>query len=605
MDTIVRQPLDREGQVQTEPAILDLPQISPTEEQSAPITVQVEPPQFSPAQVIIHGHFYQPPRENPFTGEVPREMGAEPYANFNEKITAECYRPNALIGNFEVVSFNLGPTLAAWIERHDPDTYDRIIASDRVNYDRLGFGNAIAQNYNHVILPLAKPEDARLQIEWGIMDFERRFGHRPEGMWLAETGASAWVLDLMAQAGLKFVILAPWQADASSVETINPADRAIMQSRLRQQIIDNWRATALQRLSSLSSSPEEAAVRLAEVVEHISHSLPSIPDRLPEPYEVTEPYLVELSEGRSIVAFFYNGKLSGDVSFNQDATADADRFAREWLRPELSREKLEKGQAQLLMIATDGELYGHHQAYRDHFLRHLARTSVPAAGMQMTFPSRYLREFPPRRRIRIHDNSSWSCFHGVARWSSGCYCTPGDSAWKGTLRQACDLLACEVDRLFDLHAGRLFKDPALALRDFLFTWQGLVPETEFLASHLRRARSDRDLALRLLRAQMYKHQMYTSCAWFFEDLDRIEPKNALAAAAIIFWLVGRRLRKGLRQDFEQLLARASSQRTGFNGSQLYRRGLRWAGRNGHLRRAPARRPVLGGTVDSQGREAVA
>ena len=195
-----------------------------------------------PVQVCIHGHFYQPPRENPFTGSVPREMGAEPYANFNEKINAECYRPNAFAGNFERISFNFGPTLADWLEQADPATHARIVQSDRLNYERYGYGNALAQNYNHVILPLAKPADARLQIEWGIADFERRFGHRPEGMWLAETGASRWVLDLMAQAGLKFVILAPWQADANSIETLDPTDRARQQSRLRQGVIDGWRA---------------------------------------------------------------------------------------------------------------------------------------------------------------------------------------------------------------------------------------------------------------------------------------------------------------------------------------------------------------------------
>src|SRR5689334_9112940 len=163
----------------------------------------------SPVQVCIHGHFYQPPRENPFTGLVPREIGAEPYTNFNEKINAECYQPNAALGNFERISFNLGPTLAAWLEKYDPETYNRIIASDRANYERLGYGNAIAQAYNHAILPLSRPHDARVQIEWGIADFERRFGHRPEGMWLAETACSTAVLEMMADAGIKFTILAP------------------------------------------------------------------------------------------------------------------------------------------------------------------------------------------------------------------------------------------------------------------------------------------------------------------------------------------------------------------------------------------------------------
>jgi alpha-amylase/alpha-mannosidase (GH57 family) len=552
--------------------------------EKAPV-VEEDATAYHPAQVCIHGHFYQPPRENPFTGQVPHELGAEPYANFNEKINAECYRPNALAGNFERISFNLGPTLATWIEQNDPQTHARIVASDRLNYERYGFGNALAQNYNHVILPLAKPEDARMQIEWGIMDFERRFGHRPEGMWLAESGASTWVLDLMAQAGIKFVILAPWQANAATVETINPAQRAIVQSRLRQQIIDKWRAESLQHLDRLREAGADPA-EIAGLVQQISTSLPHMPERVPEPYNVSEPYLVELFEGRSIVAFFYNGKLSGDVSFNQYATSDANRFAYDWLLPELDREKLDRNEAQLLLVATDGELYGHHQSYRDLFLKHLTEVAVGSTGMALTFPSRYLRENPPHRRIRIHDNSSWSCHHGVERWSNGCGCTPGNSGWKGSLRRACDLLADDVDRIFAAQAPHLFKNPAQALREFLYVWQGAAPDTGFLERHLKPGKASlpgkSGLALRLLRAQMYKHQMYTSCAWFFEDIDRIEPKNALAAAAIIFRLLGRLVRPGLRDEFEQILAAAISQHTGLNGKQLYQRGLRWASKRGAL-----------------------
>ncbi len=543
------------------------------------------------AHVCIHGHFYQPPREDPFSGQIPPEFGAEPFANFNEKIHAECYRPNALDGNFERISFNVGPTLATWIEQYDPETYAAIIAADRANCQHYGYGNALAQNYNHVILPLMKPEDARLQIEWGIMDFERRFGHRPEGMWLAETAASTWVLNLMAQAGLKFVILAPWQANAATVETINMGERAIMQSRLRQQMIDRWRLEAMQNLTQLrdaGSNPEEIAAQ----VQHIHDTLPHLPERVPESYDVSEPYIVELSEGRRIIAFFYNGKLSGDISFNQEATNDADRFANNWLLPEINQEKLARHESQLLLIATDGELYGHHQIYRNLFLKHLTETSIEEAGLSLTFPSRYLREHPPRRRIRIHDDSSWSCHHGVERWSRGCGCTWGDSSWKPVLRQACEMLAEEVDRVWASYAPRLFKDPAVALREFLFVWQGVTSEEEFCQKHFKRPSEKDTMSLRLLKAQLYKHQMFTSCAWFFEDLDRIEPKNALAASAIIFRLMGRLLRNGLRQDFEATLQQAVSQHTGLNGAQLYRRGVRRATKQGTLQHLPEHEPAL-------------
>lgn len=538
----------------------------------------LEPGSFSfdqPVQVCIHGHFYQPPRENPYTRQIPHELGAEPYSNFNEKINAECYLPNAAEGNFERLSFNVGPTLAAWIEKFDPATYNRIIESDRKNYQRFGFGNAIAQNYNHTILPLMKPADARLQIEWGILDFTRRFGHAPEGMWLAETAASTWVLDLLAQAGIKFVILAPWQANVETIQTINLAQRARLQSELRQKAIDDWRTSEIQKL--VNYYPDMA--NLEGRIWQIKNTVPILPERIPEPYDVSEPYLVELFEGRSIVAFFYNGKLSGDISFRDDATSDAGRFVSDWLKLEINQVKLANHQAQLIMVATDGEAYGHHKPYRDHFLRHLTETSLRDAGYQLTFPSLFLRLHPPTRRVKIHENSSWSCHHGVSRWSSGCGCTWGYSDWKPVLRRAFDLLADEVDQIYDEVGPRLFTDPAQALRDFLFAWQGKEDEQEFVIRHLRvgqKNKSNQAVALRLLRAQMYKHEMFTSCAWFFEDIDRIEPKNALTAASIIFRLLGRRVRSGLRAEFETILVTAKSQHTGLTGLQLFRRILRSA-----------------------------
>ncbi len=522
-----------------------------------------------PGQVSIHGHFYQPPRESPFSGQVPHETGAEPYANFNEKINAECYRPNALQGNFERISFNFGPTLAAWVEQHDPETYARILAGDKAVYQRCGYGNALAQNYNHLILPLATPQEARLQIEWGIMDFERRFGHQPEGMWLAETAASAWVLDIMAQVGLKFVILAPWQADVATVETLDFAERATIQSRLRQQAIDRWRA-------QFAGLPD---------------SLPLLPNRVPEPFDVSEPYQVELEQGRSLVVFFYNGKLSGDISFNQAATADAGRYVNNWLLPELNRVKLERGETQLLMVATDGELYGHHQPYRELFLRHLTTTALQQAGLELTLPARYWREHPPRRRLRIVDDTSWSCHHGVARWRAGCFCTTGNTDWKRVLRRACDNLAAELDRLYEALAARLLKNGYSALREYLWVWQGHENAGTFLQRHLRPELRGKPaaagMAARLLKAQMYKHQMYTSCAWFFEDIDRLEPRNALAAAAIIFRLLRRLLPPELESGFSAGLSEAISQYSGLNGALLYQQVVRQGETYRLLNRPPA------------------
>src|SRR5262245_42498871 len=244
--------------------------------------------------LCVYGHFYQPPREDPFTQQVPHEPGAGHYDNFNEKITAECYRPNATAGAFERISFDLGPTLANWLAAHHPDVHQRIIDADRRHRERYGVGNALAQAYNHTILPLATPHDKRTQIHWGLTDFAQRFGHPAEGMWLAETAVDLETLDVVAQAGVRYTVLAPWQAA--------------------------------------------------------------------EPVDPTQPYLTRLPSGREIIVFFYNAPLSGAVSFDHDATSNADRFASSSLLRQLDAAKHERHAPQLITIASDGELYGHHQS---------------------------------------------------------------------------------------------------------------------------------------------------------------------------------------------------------------------------------------------------
>lgn len=531
--------------------------------------------------LCVHGHFYQPPRDDPFTGQIPRELGAEPFNNFNEKINDECYRPNATVGNFEHISFNFGPTLAAWLEQADPDTHRRIVAADNVNFRRYGYGNALAQIYNHAIAPLGRPQDTKLQIEWGIVDFVRRFGHRPDGMWLAETGCSTAVLQMLAEAGIKFTILAPWQADTNSIETIDLAERAIMQSRLRE----SRRSKAALDIVTLQTKLKKTGkldwyeqLRYNEAVK--LHYGPPTDDILPEPYRTSEPYLVELENGHNITVFFYNGRLSSSVSFDDSATSNADGFVHNWLKPCIESDKQLRGEPQLLLIATDGELYGHHKRYRELFLQHLAGVSAPQAEIEVTFLRHYLEKHPPRRCIKIVDNTSWSCHHGVKRWSTGCECTPGDTRWKWHLRRAFDVLATETDAIYAREASKIFKDSYQALSEYINVWLGHEKESDFLARHLkeRNTNSSRDaqpLASRLLKSQMYKHQMYTSCAWFFEDIDRIEPKNALAAAAITFRLLGRMASSESRQAFQNELALARSNRPPhFNGLQLYLRGLR-------------------------------
>jgi hypothetical protein len=458
--------------------------------------------------VCLYGHFYQPPREDPFTGRIPREPGAAPYANFNDKITAECYQPNAGAGNFEHISFDLGPTLAGWLERAHPTVYRTIIEADRRNVARYGIGNALAQAYNHTILPLATDRDKRTQIRWGLDDFAHRFGRRAEGIWLAETAVDLETLDLLAREGVEYTVLAPWQAA--------------------------------------------------------------------EPIDPTEPYLVRLPEGRSISVFFYNGPLSGGVSFDWDMTSNADTFAASSLPAHLNREKAARGEDQLITIATDGELYGHHKPFRDQFLAYLVREGTQNHGFAPISLGRYLRAHPATREVRLYVPSAWSCAHGVARWGTGCSCTEGDSSWKPALRRALDLLAGQLGETFERVTAMTLADPWAARDAYLAVRNRWTSLEDFWKCHGVKARRPEHAALEantlhLLEAQYYGQWMYTSCGFFFEDVDRIEPRNDIAFARRAISLVWQATRRDLQGEFVEALAAAKSWRTGLTGADLYRR----------------------------------
>ncbi len=398
--------------------------------------------------LCIHGHFYQPPREDPLIGAIPHEAGAEPYRNWNERIHAECYRPNAERGNFARISFNIGPTLFCWMESYDPATYRLIVEQDGANVRRHGVGSAIAQCYNHTIMPLATRADKETQIAWGIADFTHRFRRRPQGMWLPETAVDAETLAIMADFGIEFTILAPWQAEADALDT-------------------------------------------------------------------TEPYRVNLPGGRSIAAFFYHQGLSGRVSFDSAMTTNADTFALYDLAAQFNAEKEQRGEPQLVLVASDGELYGHHQPFRDMFLAHLLTASSAQSGVEPAFLARWLREHPPRRSIGVRERTSWSCHHGVARWMDDC-------GWD----------------LIGEAAGRR------------------LPAETTSRIHT------------LLEAQRERQHMFTSCGWFFEDFDRIEPKNNVAYAARAVQLTHMAAGVDLSPLAVEALRHVVSQRTGLCGDQV-------------------------------------
>ncbi len=464
-------------------------------------------PKAGPAYLCLHGHFYQPPREDPFTHLLPIEPGATPFINYNEKITSECYRPNAEAGNFEAISYDLGPTLASWLEQEHPDVYQRIIDGDRIHMERYGVGNALAQVYNHTILPLATTRDKRTQIAWGLQDFRHRYGHDAHGMWLSETAMDVESLDLLAQFGITYTVLAPWQA-----------------------------AT---------------------------------------PIDPTEPYLVRLHNGRSITVFFYNGPLSGGVSFDWNTTSDAELFAASYLPQHLVASKRDAGEAQLILIATDGELYGHHKPWRDKFLTHLIQHGAPEYGFEVCTLERYMRLHPATQEVELRAPSAWSCGHGVARWSTGCECTEGDSSWKEALRLALDNLAERGDQLFEQYAGETLSDPWVARDAYLPVRNGWETVEHFWTQYGKHHAPPDDLqgaqrTLLLLEAQYYQQYSFTSCGFFFEDLDRIEPRNDIAFARRAISLYWQALGVDLQRNFLRDLQAAESWRSHLTGADLYR-----------------------------------
>ncbi len=312
--------------------------------------------------VTVHAHFYQPPREDPLSGLIPDETGAEPFRNWNERILSECYKPNAELGNYAKLSFNFGPTILNWMESFDPETYHAIIEQERENFLKYGVGNGMAQAYNHTILPLANSRDKTNQIKWGIADFFHRFGHQPMGMWLPETAVDLETLSILADNGIQYTILAPWQVKGSG---------------------------------NLSKN---------------------------------DCYYVELPGNRKpMIVFLYDQGLSTSVSFMNEATRNADYFVDRWINPTFSNVNTDGDR--MLLIASDGELYGHHKTFREKFLAHMLNGALHSREYEITYPGLWLQTHKPTQSVVLIENTSWSCHHGVERWRTECGCTPG-AVWK-------------------------------------------------------------------------------------------------------------------------------------------------------------------------------
>jgi alpha-amylase/alpha-mannosidase (GH57 family) len=452
--------------------------------------------------LCIHGHFYQPPRENPFTGIIPAEPGAEPFQNYNEKAHAECYKPNAELGNFELISFNFGPTLARWLEAEFPTTHERIVAADQYHRRVFGVANGIAQAYNHTILPLASHQDKITQIAWGIADFRHRFGHVPEGIWLPEMAVDMDTLVTMETLDLNFTLLCPHQVRYPNGDWVD--------SR--------------------------------------------------------RPYYIRLPQGQRVTVFLRDEELSNRLAFDQGLTASASNFAQ-WCRNMIHTDD------GLFILATDGETFGHHQPLRQFFLQSLLRSEAPKAGFRITTPAEYLRQHPPTEQVVLVENTAWSCAHGVARWSTGCSCTPGDQQWKSRLRTAFDRLAGGIDALYQSECRQWIKQPWKLRNSYINVMLGQLDGLELLQQFSSSAipTPNAICLLHLLEAQRYRQAMYTSCGWFFEDLSRIETRNNIGYAAMAVELVRRATGIDLSSSFRNDLAAAKSWITDENGRDFYDR----------------------------------
>jgi alpha-amylase/alpha-mannosidase (GH57 family) len=497
----------------------------------------------------VHGHFYQPPRENPWLETVEVEDSAAPYHDWNERISAECYAPNSasritnrkgeivrIMNNYARMSFNFGPTLLKWMADKTPRTYRTLLDADRTSAQRYGgHGSAIAQAYNHIILPLASRRDAVTQIRWGIADFEHRFGRRPEGMWLAETAVNRGVLDMMAAEGIKFTILAPHQC-----------------ARIRQFATDNWLPT---------------------------------PDATVDP---THPYLVKLDEGRSIAVFFYDGPASRAIAF-EGLLNSGEAFGSRLLNGFRAPKPGSADTVQLSHVATDGESYGHHHKYGEMALSYAMHWIEDNGHATLTNYGEFLEKFPPEWEAEVVENTSWSCVHGVERWRSNCGCNGGkpglNQQWRAPLREALDFLRDTTAPLAEALAAPLLVDLWTARDNYIHIVLDRSPASvdSFFALHAKRhiTPEERTVLLELLEMERHAQLMYTSCGWFFDDVSGIETIQIIAYAGRVLQLAAKLFGPAgaaLEERFLEILARAKSNLPEMgDGAKLYRRfvtGLR-------------------------------
>ncbi|MFL6227301.1 MAG: DUF3536 domain-containing protein [Pyrinomonadaceae bacterium] len=487
--------------------------------------------------LIVHGHFYQPPRENPWTNSIERQPGARPFHDWNERIQFECYRPNAfarvvdaygrverIVNNYAHINFNFGATLFNWLERYHPQTYARVIAADRASArTRGGHSNAIAQGYHHSILPLCNERDRLTEIRWGVADFKHRFGRDPESLWLPETACDDATLGALIDEGLAYVILSPFQA-----ARVRP-----LGARVWESVVDGALDTGV-------------------------------------PYR----YFHRDGSGRSIAIFFYDGQLVKSVAFDGVLASShllVERFERA------------AGRGGLVNVATDGETYGHHFKFGDRCLAYTLEVEAPARGFRVTNYGEFLEQNQPAWEVELRHNAAgegtaWSCAHGLGRWARDCSCHAGapegwNQRWRAPLRRALNFLRDEAARVFERQGGDLFCDPWRARDRYVALLSGAQDRAQFLREQAAHDLGDAGevRALSLLEMQRASLMMFTSCGWFFNDISGIETVQDLRYAARVLDLLDELDAASPRAQFLELLAEAESNESVHgNGADIFR-----------------------------------
>ncbi len=488
--------------------------------------------------LTIHGHFYQPPRENPWLEAIELQDSALPFHDWNERICKECYNPNSvsrivdnknrildIVNNYEYMSYNFGPTLLSWMEQFAPLTYERIIKADIESItEHNGHGNAIAQVYNHMIMPLANEHDKETQVKWGIRDFEYRFGRKPEGIWLAETAVDDATLKVLVDHGIKFTILSPYQA-----------------AKIKKSTDKTWQDVSWGNIDPARS------------------------------YK----YTLKCDPTKSIDLFFYDGAISRSVAFDE-LLKDGNKFIKR-LKEGVSEVR---DYPQLVNIATDGESYGHHTKFGDMALSYVLKIKAEDEGFKITNYAEYLDKYRSDYEVDIKQASSWSCFHGVGRWCEDCGCSTGghpgwNQKWRKPLRNALDYLRDRLAELFEKEGPKYYNDNPWTIRnkyidvilDRNYTTIKKFQKENFNPDLVE---EDRIKGMELLEIQRQAMLMYTSCGWFFSEISGIETVQIMKYAARAMQLAAHFSNENYEEKFLEILSEAQSNIKDFGtGKDIY------------------------------------